>query len=78
VVGEIRKDKLEALKKATTIAEQNFAKHNPSQYFASIIDNLETAPDHFFVHIQEAATRFLTVPKRHLHVTVFEDKATGV
>jgi GMP synthase (glutamine-hydrolysing) len=78
VVGEIRKDKLEALKKATTIAEQNFAKHNPSQYFASIIDNLETAPDHFFVHIQEAATRFLTVPKRYLHVTVFEDKATGV
>jgi GMP synthase (glutamine-hydrolysing) len=78
VVGEIRKAKLEALKKATTIAEQNFAKHNPSQYFASIIDNLETAPDHFFVHIQEAATRFLTVPKRHLHVTVFEDKATGV
>jgi GMP synthase (glutamine-hydrolysing) len=71
VVGEIRKDKLEALKKATTITEQNFAKHNPSQYFASIIDNLETAPDHFFVHIQEAATRFLTVPKRHLHVSVF-------
>jgi len=78
VVGEIKKDKLEALKKATTIAEQEFAKHNPSQYFAAIIDNLETAPDHFFVHIQDAATRFFTVPKRYLHVKVFEDKATGV
>jgi len=78
VVGEIKKDKLETLKKATTIAEQKFAKHNPSQYFASIIDNLEKPTDHFFVHMQEAATRFLAVPKRHLHVKVFEDKVTGV
>ena len=78
VVGEIRKDKLETLKKATAIAEQKFAKHAPSQYFAAIIDNLEKQPDHFLVHRQEAATRFLAVPKRHLHVKVFEDKATGV
>jgi len=78
VVGEIRKDKLESLKKATSIAEQKFAKHSPSQYFAAIIDNLEKPPDHFFVHMQEAAIRFLNVPKRHLHVKVFEDKATGV
>jgi GMP synthase (glutamine-hydrolysing) len=78
VVGEIKKDKLETLKKATAIAEQNFSKHNPSQYFAAIIDNLEKPPDHFLVHLQEAATRFLAVPKRHLHAKVFEDKATGV
>ncbi len=78
VVGEIRKDKLETLKKATAIAEENFAKHSPSQYFAAIIDNIEKPPNHFVVHIQEAATRFLTVPKRHLSVKVFEDKATGV
>jgi GMP synthase (glutamine-hydrolysing) len=78
VVGEIKKDKLETLKKATAIAEQKFVKHTPSQYFAAIIDNLEKPPDHFLVHIQEAATRFLAVPKRYLHVKVFEDKATGV
>ena len=76
VVGEIRKDKLETLKKATAIAEQKFARHSPSQYFAAIIDNVEKPPDHFLVHIQEVATRFLRVPKRHLHVKVFEDKAT--
>ena len=29
-------------------------------------------------YIQVAATRFLNVPKRHLSVKVFEDKATGV
>ena len=78
VVGEIKPDKLEALKKATTITEQQFAKHSPSQYFAAIIDNLELPSNHFVIHIQEAATRFLNVPKRNLSVKVFEDKATGV
>jgi GMP synthase (glutamine-hydrolysing) len=78
VVGEIRKDKLETLKKATFITEQNFVRHTPSQYFASIIDNLKKPENHFLVHVTEAATRFLTVPKRHLHVQVFKDKATGM
>jgi len=78
VVGEIKPDKLETLKKATAIAEENFAKHSPSQYFAAILDNLEKPSNHFVAHIQEAATRFLNVPKRNLSVKVFEDKATGV
>lgn len=78
VVGEIRKDKLESLKKATSIAEQELAQHSPSQYFAAIVDNLEKPKDHLSLHIQESATRFLTVPKRHLTVRVFKDKATGV
>ena len=78
VVGEIRKDKLETLKKATAIVEESFVKHSPSQYFAAIIDNNEKQPDHFIVHIQEAATRYLNVPKQHLSVKVFMDKATGV
>ena len=78
VVGEIKTDKLEALKKATAITEEKFAKHNPSQYFAAIIDDLEIQADHFVIHIQEEATRFLSVPKRNLSVKVFEAKATGV
>jgi GMP synthase (glutamine-hydrolysing) len=78
VVGEIKPDKLETLKKATALTEKQFAKHSPSQYFAAIIDNLEMQSNHFVIHIQEAATRFLTVPKRNLSVKVFEDKATGV
>ncbi len=78
VVGEIKSDKLETLKTATSIAEEKFAKHSPNQYFAAIIDNIQKPPDHFVVHIQETATRFLNVPKSHLSVIVFEDKATGV
>jgi GMP synthase (glutamine-hydrolysing) len=77
-VGEIRADKLKALKKATAITEEKFAKHSPSQYFAAIIDNTEMQADHFVIHIQEAATRFLTVPKSNLSVKVFEAKATGI
>jgi len=78
VVGEIKVDKLEALKKATAIAEEKFAEHGPSQYFASIIDNLETPQHPCIVHIRETAARYLNVPARHLSVKVFQDKATGV
>jgi len=78
VVGEIKADKLEALKKATAIAEENFAKHVPSQYFAAIIDNLEMPQHPRIVHIQETVARYLNVPTRYVSVKVFQDKATGV
>ena len=78
VVGEIKRDKLETLKEATSISEKELVQHNPSQYFAAIFDNLEKQPNHLLLHIQSAATRFLSVPKRYLKVNVLEDKATGV
>jgi GMP synthase (glutamine-hydrolysing) len=78
VVGELKIDKLESLKKATAIAEENFAKHSPSQYFAATIDNLETPQHPCIVPIQETAARYLNVPTRYLFVKVFQDKATGV
>jgi GMP synthase (glutamine-hydrolysing) len=78
VVGELKVDKLNSLKKATAIAEENFAKHSPSQYFAATIDNLETPQHPCLVHIQETAARYLNVPTKYLFVKVFRDKATGV
>jgi GMP synthase (glutamine-hydrolysing) len=78
IVGEIKVDKLESLKKATAIAEENFAKHSPSQYFAATIDNLETPQHPCLVHIKETAARYLNVPTRYLFAKVFQDKATGV
>ena len=77
VVGEIRLDKLEALKKATTIVENNLAEHRPSQYFAAIIDN-EESPMPSKTHVQETVARLLNVPSRNVHVKFFRDKATGV
>ena len=78
VVGEIKIDKLKSLKKATALAEENLAKHEPSQYFAAIIDNLETPQHPCIMHMQETAARYLNVPTRYVSVKVFQDKATGV
>ena len=78
VVGEIRPDKLEIVKKATAIVERELAQHKPSQYFAVIIDTEEVLQKSVIAHIQEAAARLLNVPSRNIHVKVFKDKATGV
>jgi GMP synthase (glutamine-hydrolysing) len=77
VVGEIRLDKLETLRKATTIVEDMLSKHKPSQYFAAIIDN-EEVKEPSATHVRETAARLLNVPSRNVHVKVFRDKATGV
>ncbi|RJS81134.1 GMP synthase [Candidatus Bathyarchaeota archaeon] len=78
VVGEIRDDKLETLKKATAIVEGELAKYNPSQYFAAIMDNEEVSDKTLTVHIQETTARFLNVPSRNVYVKILRDKATGV
>jgi len=78
VVGEIRPDKLETLKKTTTIVERELAQHKPSQYFAVIVDNEESLQKSGIVHIQETAARILNVPSRNVHVKMFSDKATGM
>lgn len=78
VVGEIRPEKLETLKKATTIVERTLAEHKPSQYFAAIIDNDEAPAEPSISHVKETVARLLNVPSRNVHVKVFRDKATGV
>jgi GMP synthase (glutamine-hydrolysing) len=78
VVGEIRVDKLETLKKATAIVERELAQHKPNQYFAVIIDNEEALQQSKIVRIQETVARFINVPSRNVRLTIFKDKATGV
>jgi GMP synthase (glutamine-hydrolysing) len=78
VVGEIRSDKLNSLKKATTITEENLVKHQPEQYFAAVIDNTEKPQYCSLIRIQETTARFLNFPMRSVAVRVFQDKATGV
>jgi len=78
VVGEIRPDKLEILKKATTIVENKLAKYNPSQYFAAIIDNERFDWPSGMVYVQETVARLLNIPSRNVSVKIFRDKATGV
>ena len=79
VVGEIRRDKLDAVKKATAIAEEKLAPHAPSQYFAVIVDNVEDAShDSQLQQIQMQVAENLKVSRGHVNVRIFEDKATGV
>ncbi|MEM3700539.1 MAG: ATP-binding protein [Candidatus Bathyarchaeia archaeon] len=78
VVGEIRRDKLEILKKATKIVECELEQHKPSQYFAVIIDNEEELKLSEVNRIKETVARLLNVPSRNVDVKVFRDKATGV
>lgn len=78
VVGQIRPDKLDTLKKASTIVEHEFSKHKPGQYFAVIVDNEEAAQQTRGIQIQETVARLLNVPSRNVSVKIFADKATGV
>jgi GMP synthase (glutamine-hydrolysing) len=78
VVGEIRPDKLDTLKRATAIAEQRLVEHKPGQYFAVIIDNEEAKQVSGIVHVQEIVARLLNIPSRNVTAKVFRDKATGV
>jgi GMP synthase (glutamine-hydrolysing) len=78
VVGEIRPDKLETLKTATTIVEHELALHKPGQYFAVIVDNEEASQTSKALHVQETVAHLLNVPSRNVHIRVFADNATGV
>jgi len=78
VVGEIRSDKLETVKKATAIVERELAAFKPDQYFATIIDNEEVPQGPEVVPIHQTIARFLNVPSRNINVKIFTDKATGI
>ena len=78
VVGEIKIDKLESLKRANAIAKEKLAEHRPDQYFAAILDNVEKHQHLQCKRIQELAARFLHVPSRHISIKIFQDKATAI
>lgn len=78
VVGEIRPEKLETLRKATAIAESELKDLRPAQYFAIIMDNEENTHLSTASRVQETAARLLNVPSRNVNVKIFKHKATGV
>lgn len=78
VVGEVRPDKLATLKRATAIAEENLAKHAPSQYFAAIIDNKAKPAHPNLKRTRETAARFLSKDVKAVSARILADKATGI
>ncbi|MDH5794909.1 MAG: GMP synthase [Candidatus Bathyarchaeota archaeon] len=77
-VGEVRRDKLASLKRATALTEEKLALHRPSQYFAAIIDNVEKRPRPGLDKIKETAAKSLAVDPEDVSAKVFADKATGM
>lgn len=78
VVGEIKIDKLESVKKATAIAEEKLAKHQPNQYFATIMDDADESQNPMCKTIQRTATQFLKLSSGQVSVKILRDKATGI
>jgi len=78
VVGEIRRDKLESLKRATAIAEERLSKYSPSQYFAVILDNRDMLRSSLHSELESVTAEFLGVSPGQVEARVFEDKATGI
>lgn len=78
VVGEIKPDKLESLKKATSIAEDKLEKYAPSQYFAVVLDNIETLRTTEHSEIESSVSHFFGVEPSKVSLKVFQDRATGV
>jgi len=78
VVGEIRTDKLENLKRATAIAEEKLAKHRPSQYLAAIIDDKESPQQSVCQKMGKTTAQFLNLPPEQVSVKVLQDRATGI
>lgn len=77
VVGEIKDDKLRALKRATSIVEENLSPYKPSQYFAAIINN-EFSLNINMEDIVKAAAQSLKVGLENISAKIFSDKATGI
>lgn len=75
VVGQITPEKLDELKKATFIVEEQLNPHNPSQYFAAIFSG-ET-PKELKVLKRDAAER-LEMSESNVMAGVLAEKATGI
>ena len=78
VVGEVKSEKLRILKRATALAEEELAKHKPSQYFAAIIDDRERHEPQLMRKVRKIAASFFNLEEDVVSVRVLKDMATGV
>jgi len=75
VVGEITPEKLQQLKKATSIAEDAFKIHAPDQYLAAIFSgDVTKAPEILRTEAAEA----LNLDASQVDVRFFRERATGI
>jgi len=75
VVGQITAEKLDELKKATFIVEEQLGPHSPSQYFAAIFSG--EAPKELKVLRRDAA-ELLEISENHVRAGMLIEKTTGI
>ena len=75
VVGEIRAEKLEELKKATAAVEEGLKGIGAAQYFAAIFDEVYEEEGG---EIQEEAASILGIPATRVRARTLRDRGTGI
>jgi len=75
VVGEITPEKLEELKKATSIVEQNFGPHGPSQFFCAVFSGQSPRR---VKSIERAAADVTRLNPKQIRAGLLNEKATGM
>ena len=75
VVGEIRAEKLEELKRATAAVEEGLKGIGAAQYFAAIFDE---AYEEEGGEIQEEAASILGIPATRVRARTLRDRGTGI
>ncbi|MCS7119867.1 MAG: ATP-binding protein [Nitrososphaerota archaeon] len=78
VVGQVKREKLASLKKATSITEKEMAKHKPDQYFSVIMDNVDEVEFGGIGEIKRLASKFVGLHQDLLEVRILANKATGL
>lgn len=77
IVGEIYPEKLEVLREATAIVEDELAKKGPDQYFAAILED-EVVGSPANGPIRNSVCAFFGVPEESIGIVTLNALATGV
>ena len=76
-IGEVRKPKLDVLKRVTSIVEDRLGAVGSNQYFAAIIEN-KFANEPLPKALRKVAAEALDLPEEDVRAEAFMDRVTGV
>lgn len=78
VVGEVTEEKLEVLKRCTSIVESELDYLAPSQYFAAIIDDVEEYDEELYKIVRREACQVLGVTEDLVLPRIYSTPVTGM
>ena len=78
VVGEVTEEKLEVLKRCTSIVESELHYLAPSQYFAAIIDDVEECNEELYKIVRREASQVLGVTEDLVLPRIYSTPVTGM